>query len=239
MKLRLFREIFSKDDYYTEIYQDEFCRLVYHCDPMDAVDSMRTSLSFTDEEKKILIKAFPDNKIVFKKKKTDCSCEVKSFRFNWRSIYIDKLEDDWYLVAWPITEEDEAYYKCDQWEGLIELLKDKSLILESVKDVEEYDYKEITADKYSDYLLNTNDKLTESEIMKIMVNLDRVYRNFWYKNIDNGYSINIYDTWNKSFNFKMFKGDDYYFVWIYNRFFKCDDIKGFQKFLDEKKDLLT
>ena len=39
------------------------------------------------------------------------------------SIWVDSLEDDWYVVSTPC-----GYYKCDQWDGLIRLLSDKGYL---------------------------------------------------------------------------------------------------------------
>ena len=59
------------------------------------------------------------------------------------SLTINKLDDDWFIVRissirdvnfqkyrWNQPDEDEGitYYKCDQWEGLLMLLKDKKVI---------------------------------------------------------------------------------------------------------------
>lgn len=41
-----------------------------------------------------------------------------------KNLYIYKLPDEWYIVIyiWGLGMENEDYYKCDQMEGLIQLL---------------------------------------------------------------------------------------------------------------------
>jgi hypothetical protein len=52
-------------------------------------------------------------------------------------IFICRKDDEWYLVRIEFhltghryrgTRQEYGYYKCDQWDGLLELLKDKGII---------------------------------------------------------------------------------------------------------------
>jgi len=45
-------------------------------------------------------------------------------------IFICRKDDEWYLVRieFHLTRQEYGYYKCDQWDGLLELLKDKGII---------------------------------------------------------------------------------------------------------------
>lgn len=45
--------------------------------------------------------------------------------FNYVTVWM--LDDEWFMIRWEM-EDETTYYKCDQFEGLVELLKNKGVI---------------------------------------------------------------------------------------------------------------
>lgn len=53
---------------------------------------------------------------------------TKDFKRGEEPIYIFQIEDEYFLVEIPQGRESFIYYKCDQYDGLIELLKNRGII---------------------------------------------------------------------------------------------------------------
>jgi hypothetical protein len=123
--LKRFNE--SINEYYQKISQDDYCLGVYKTTPELATDSHWNTLGFDLNEKEEIQKRNVGYQMVFKKKhqKSKPSLEVY---YRDRYIYIEKVEDEWFYVAFPSPDYYEAYYKCDQFDGLLEFLKYKGII---------------------------------------------------------------------------------------------------------------
>lgn len=112
MRIKLF-ENFKKQ--YEEIDEDDYCEIVYRT-------NSGKFLHLTPYEKKMIESIFPNHQVQYGKWLVwKSSCIIPNFLYG-KSIYIDKFDDDWFLVAVPKNHYDERYYKCDQFEGLLELL---------------------------------------------------------------------------------------------------------------------
>ena len=128
--LKLF-EGFSKDEYYTEIPYHEYKKLVNDYSGTSEPLQQTTRLDIVDE---------------FYKLKTKLGYHVEMNLSHdrlsiWGNTYkgskgttkweysICKLDDGWYFYS-EIRSYRGVYthYKCDQWEGLLELLKDKEFL---------------------------------------------------------------------------------------------------------------
>jgi hypothetical protein len=124
--LRLF-EGFNQDEYYQEITSEEF-------NDLEDNDGMNVDFSPKDREKLDIIL---NNNVGHRFSKTIRSssynsggCLVLMLNDDYFShVAIEPLEDDYYIVFTSNNKIDGSkYYKCDQWEGLMRLLKDKGII---------------------------------------------------------------------------------------------------------------
>lgn len=97
--------------------------------------------NFSEREKSEILKISPVLKSVYFK--IYGTFRRKSSRYSRMEVEIKRLEDEWYLVKcqkyWGPTEWDSDiyYYKCDQIDGIKELLK--KVITSNFKDVENKD----------------------------------------------------------------------------------------------------
>jgi len=109
--IKLF-EAFGTDDYYKEITHEEY-------------DSLRDSfINIPKSESYKLESLISDDYNAEKQQVRNISYLLcrKKVRGGINPFTIVKLEDDWYLVYM-----EDQFFKCDQLEGLIKLLKDKGL----------------------------------------------------------------------------------------------------------------
>lgn len=154
-------------------------------------------------------------------------------------IYV--LQDEWFYVEynkyWYYTEynkntfdpSDNKYYKCDQEEGLLELLG-YNYIKESNKYLQNDYYKEITQEEYNSYenierfnpietdrikkVIKENPNLKEIDSLAIFTIVSGFNQYYLYKIPDEWYLISAYET----------QGD---------KFYKCDQIEGVLKFIKD------
>jgi hypothetical protein len=114
-------ESMETDKLYWEISQDDYCLGVY---------THRDTLEFDKKEKEEIQKRNIGYQLVFKLKhqKNQSSLMVRFYGKQNRTLYIEKLEDEWFYVAVPEQLDDERYYKCDQFDGLLKFLEDKGII---------------------------------------------------------------------------------------------------------------
>ena len=123
--LRLF-EGFNQDEYYKEITSEEFNDL--------EDEGMIVGFSPKDREKLDII--LNNNvgprfiKTIRSSSYNSGGCLVLMLNDDYFShVVIEPLEDDYYIVLTSNNKIDGSkYYKCDQWEGLMRLLKDKGII---------------------------------------------------------------------------------------------------------------
>ena len=131
--IKLF-EGFGTDDYYKEITHEEYD---LHRDSfinMSKSDSYNLKTVISDDyymEDMPPLSNNPEiNGHLIEKRFRYLYCRRKVLGVGINPFTIVSLEDDWYLVCItdqgirPVTS---FYYKCDQWDGLIKLLKDKGL----------------------------------------------------------------------------------------------------------------
>ena len=122
-------EAFKTEDYYQEINHQEYVDLLGTYVEWSDEDEESLRRRVTDSDLNKLKKLFSDRPVLPCRVEdeghedesgdgvyVDASYDMK----NSINIWIDSLEDDWYLVSDP-----DGYYKCDQWEGLMKLLNDK------------------------------------------------------------------------------------------------------------------
>lgn len=125
--LRLFKEGFDRKGYYKEIGSDEYWSLYYNSGTT-AFDICANKEVFSKREAKWL----EDNLNVDEWDGLDGFSDSYercfSVIFNERSYRITKFKDDWYTLGISIDQY-LFWYKCDQFDGLIALLKDKEIIL--------------------------------------------------------------------------------------------------------------
>ena len=85
---------------------------------LNSIGKARESwLDFTSKEKRILRKKFD---VINKYKKDSKSISI---RVEDGVADLSKLPDEWYYVHLCVNKSD-TYYKCDQWEGLMDCLND-------------------------------------------------------------------------------------------------------------------
>jgi hypothetical protein len=109
------------------------------------------------------------------------------------------------------------------------------IYLKTFESLDEYPFFEVTEAEYSSSITSdtthVNLKMRDiNDIMSIVVSKNR---QFWYKEVGDGYAIHIINDIFKTRIMTMFKSDDdYYFIWVHHshKFFKCDDIEGFKNF---------
>ena len=135
--IKLF-EGFGTDDYYKEITHEEYD---LHRDSfinMSKSDSYKLKYGIISDDyyvedmpHPVLLSNNPEiNEPLIEKRLRYLYCRRKVLGSGINPFTIVSLEDDWYLVCItdqgirPVTS---FYYKCDQWDGLIKLLKDKGL----------------------------------------------------------------------------------------------------------------
>jgi len=114
------------DKYYTEITESEFCEGAYS-------DNLVRRDVLTRNEKLCILKGL----------KPEYSCDFgdgKEYTFSAdimvrgkiSKCVIQKSDDEWFYVAFSKNNinsyRDADHYKCDQFEGVIRLLKDKEIL---------------------------------------------------------------------------------------------------------------
>jgi hypothetical protein len=151
--IKLF-EGFGRDEYYQEISSDEYQNLLGETD--DKHTRFINTFSFNEKEIddikssiKSPLQVYVLNKnewiYIFQYMNREEFDKPRERTGHWAAVYnrwgISKLDDEWYLVEgyinWVDSEKGRSggvmeaisyYYKCDQFEGLMELLKDKEII---------------------------------------------------------------------------------------------------------------
>ena len=103
--IKLFEEYNDMDEYYQRIDKTEWDKYLYN----------NMFIRFSDDEIKVL-------KNLFSVEIGPYFMCIKLF-VHGSIIYMYKIPDEWYLVLFD-KDYYHLYYKCDQMEGLIKLLKD-------------------------------------------------------------------------------------------------------------------
>jgi hypothetical protein len=112
--IKFFLEGFDKSDYYQEMDRGELLYL--------------RSIGFTSDDDELLklIQFLNSRYIKFDLSPTN---SVNFYSEDGRPVYILTVVDEYYYVAIGSRSTTPAtYWKCDQFEGLMELLKDKGVI---------------------------------------------------------------------------------------------------------------
>jgi hypothetical protein len=162
------------------------------------------------------------------------------------NIWIDGLEDDWYLVS-----DSDGPYKCDQWDGLMKLLNDKGY-LNPNKDItnETYNpikeafseddyYKEIDFHEFSEAKIISLPQSMEDRIRSILINGYKIERIGSAGITISSYDAGIDGLW--SGDWHIFLMDDDWFLVDTEfsegdvAFFKCDQWDGLMRLLKRYK----
>ena len=113
--LRLFEEL---EGFYQEIYSYEL--------------KEENFIQFTNQEltdiKNLVTNKYKSNDYAWKTIYKQCCLKIS---INNKEVGIYKCIDEWWCVEVEVYEKgsgDRHYYKCDQWEGLMKLMKDKDVI---------------------------------------------------------------------------------------------------------------
>ena len=118
---------------YTEISDIEWSKYTgyYHGidkDDKEESDFTLTEISYLRDNIKDKYSGVIDYEFTSPKVFKYSSIHIKSF-FADLDILLDKYNDEWYLVRFIRRVGDRfTYYKCDQWDGMLNLLKDKDII---------------------------------------------------------------------------------------------------------------
>jgi len=125
--IRLF-EGFNTDEYYIKITFDEYSDL--RDESSEGYDCLLTDKEKLWIEKNLPIECWQYSSNEDIVETSDVSRDIAigaSSNGSGKFRFLYKLEDDYFVC---ILNEDEGitYYKCDQWEGLLMLLKDKKVI---------------------------------------------------------------------------------------------------------------
>jgi hypothetical protein len=145
--IKLF-EGFDKSEYYTNITEDEYDRLLCPGDDIDnkevftksEVDFFR-SLEMVEVDHWSKVSSWSNDNMDTIEFDESFKVALRLEDEGFNIIYITKIVDDYFIVkslvfgAFTITfgrlntcKSRGELYKCDQWEGLMELLRDKEVI---------------------------------------------------------------------------------------------------------------
>ena len=121
-------EGFNTDDYYQEIeYNEWFAQRVNRLNISDNLNNRIKDLFDTtgdDDPRTPYRKVDGQGSVIYVDKMYQGTlCEIKIYTRIWISFN----DDEWYYVALEKEPED-TFYKCDQFDGLKKLLKDKGII---------------------------------------------------------------------------------------------------------------
>lgn len=128
LKLKIFEEY---NQYYTKISRDEYLTLL-------ATDMTPFDLGEISQIKNTFEKSRNNwNSIGISIEKSVDSCRIGIYKqlrhpfhratFTLAIMYVNKLEDEWFVVSIQRDKDDDAlisFQKCDQIEGLLQLIKD-------------------------------------------------------------------------------------------------------------------
>ena len=125
--IRLF-EGFNTDEYYVKITFDEYLDL--ESESSEGYDCLLSDREKLWIEENLPVEYWQDSNnediVGSGRLRRDIAIGVSS-NGSGKFLFLYKIEDDYFLCG---LNEDEGitYYKCDQWEGLLMLLKDKKVI---------------------------------------------------------------------------------------------------------------
>jgi DUF438 domain-containing protein len=134
--LKRFNENAEEEKLYHEIDSDEYTNDVI------LVNTMKPTENFTKEErdyiqemsdKKGYYIQFSDNwkpmgQNIPNPEKYNYFFNLYNRKYDDPFIECRKTEDEWFYVAYSRVHWEGDYYKCDQFEGLVQFLKDKQII---------------------------------------------------------------------------------------------------------------
>lgn len=178
---------------------------------------------------------------------------IENITYNSK-IRISKVDDEWYLVF----KEGETY-KCDEWFGLLDFLSKNGLLYYmNIKKFEKFseapNYLQVSGEEFKEAKDRYIDVLNERDLFFIFNNIkvDR-YTLFvcHYKDGQNKL-LKFYDAffaYSKDYfsnikvvsielgnTIEIFKDvDDYYWVTIFHKNYKCDDLIGLKNLLKDLK----
>lgn len=193
---------------------------------------------------------------------TNLTTFIKITKKGYYTIYIYKLEDEWYLINFLFWKGNtHKYYMCDQLDGLVIFLNDNmgtevdkklsptnKFLLESANQNE---YKPITINEADTYLNKIVDINLSNKQLEIIYNFFNDVRLFGYGNYQQSPHLNDYIFIKDNFRhsiIKIFEIEDEWFIVSIESpannlqpmgkislFWKCDQFSGLIQFLNDYK----
>lgn len=237
----------SNTKYYRHINKEEFTKL-----------KSNKKILFNEKEISLLNSINTDFKIHCDNNVRYVSIEVMPFivfinKDLNEAIYIYKLDDEWYSIAWKVIEKNISsynFYKCDQLDGLIMFLNDK-IGIKRPKSINE----SANQNEYEPITINEADTYLSSKVVDINLSnkqLEIIYKFFSdiemikmpnYLNYINYVYINFQHNIIKIFEIE----DEWFIVSVegpanslrpmgkISLFWKCDQFSGLIQFFNDYK----
>lgn len=251
--LKKINESFDKSDYYIDITDKRYQEWM-KVDPCDVSDGVRSRLIdlglmfvVRDSSRILTSSGFMSFDIIYIL--SDYYSNLQSLSVNISTIC--EIRDEYFIVDLCFVEGGKKTYKCDQFEGLVQLLLDKEIIKVGINEsFDQSDY--YTKIEYSDYIYSncisiekryynelrmavdplSDYCLFESDIkMKIGPIASNKIKYIKYVEMVpyvGGYKIYIYQCPDEYFIVSItFKSE-----WSY---YRCDQFEGLMRFLGDKK----
>ena len=229
----LYLKYFESNISYQEIQQFQYNEVLPFAEFNDDIkigDNVN-ALKFTPKEYSII-----DDHV----KKYGCESVTNAYtlyilRDTYTEMIIHKLSDEWFYVIYDPNIKNamlDKYYKCDQIDGLLQLLDDKLSHMNENSEYKSGYYEDISDDKYFDEIIYDKiEPLTSDEINKINNILSKVYLRLEIGE----------ENYIKELNSKLTKmcfmkvKDEWFYVQFGNHeFYKCDQFTGFTQLLKDK-----
>lgn len=186
----------SNDSFNQLMTDDEVNKIYYPFDDISPYDFdskeeyeneiMRYKDNFTDAEIDYLKKSWPDLGFSFKYRDVFKGFVDKTIikvidKKSDISISIDKLTDEWYVIQYSSLSRDYKWYKCDQWDGLLDCL---NFLLGGSKTFES-----VSEDlSLSDFLyLYLEDVKVYVKYSNIKIGVDKIDNEFGFQNFVDDY----------------------------------------------------
>ena len=120
----------SSNDKYFKVDTKEYSLKIFGV-RISYGEERRKSIPFSSKENLFIRNNCNGSSKIFKVgNESIASLEMKysTSKSSLRSVFIDKLEDEWYGIIIPSTGWTDDYYLCDQWDGLLEFLSDFGIL---------------------------------------------------------------------------------------------------------------
>ena len=126
----------NKSDYYNQMEEDDFYQIHFikvDRKYLEQLKKEKTNHNIkyvrdpdSDEQQMIIVGETPNSKFKSQSQRSSYLSDKPEYLLEFE-IY--EMSDEWFVVCiLNIETFAYTYYKCDQWDGVIQLLKDKKLI---------------------------------------------------------------------------------------------------------------